>query len=693
MSATNQAENEFLEQLNEAIERHISENQFGVEELAEIMSMSRSNLLRKVKKLTGLSVTQLISKIRLEKAMELLKTSALNVSEIADQVGFGSTSYFIKVFRERYGYSPGKTGEQQNVEQQNIEQQSVEQQNVEWRKRRTKLKFLIAGVATTILAVSVIFLLPESRSTTKELSIAVLPFKNESNDSTNLYLINGLMESTLNNLQHIRDLKVISRTTSEKYRDTKKSIPEMAKELNVNYFIEGSGQKIGDKILLNIQLIEAASDKHLWSKQYRRETSDIFELQHEIAKNIADEIEVVITPEADQQIRRKPTDNLVAYDYFLKARELFYRSGRGDLDASRQYFAKAVEYDPNFALAYGTAAMVNYYLDIFQAEKKFSKDLDSCANKAYKLDPTLTESNIAMGVFYAGKKEYNEAVKYLEKAHELDPGSALVIHFLTEFYAIHVFNTAKYLEYSLIGVKIDRASPVDSATTSFKYFHLANSFAAAGFMDEALMYADKSLAFNPNNPFTKYFRLYILFAKDHDVKRAREEMAAVFAKDTMRIDVVQELAKLYVMECDYKNARKAYEKLIVLKKLYGVDIYEAEALRMALTWRELGYKEQSEKFERDFKAYAEKDQTIYRHLNIAMYHAYKGNKSESLKEFRVFLDEDHNYHYWVMLMNMEPYIDSMREVPEYRALLKRMEDDFWENNREIRKLMESKGLL
>ena len=111
---------------------------------------------------------------------------------------------------------------------------------------------------------------PLADQTIAKKSIAVLPFINDSNDSTNVYIINGLMESTLNNLQKIKELRVISRTSVEKYRNNPKTIPEIARELNVHYLIEGSGQKIGDQILLNIQLIEAPSDKHLWSEQYNR---------------------------------------------------------------------------------------------------------------------------------------------------------------------------------------------------------------------------------------------------------------------------------------------------------------------------------------------------------------------------------------------------------------------------------------
>jgi TolB-like protein/AraC-like DNA-binding protein len=671
MPGTTPSENEFLQQLASTIQKHLSNSQFGVEELAGEMNMSRSNLLRKVKSATGLSVNQLISQARLEKAMELLKTTAMNVSEVSYQVGFSSTSYFIKCFREKYGYSPGK-------------QQEVV-------TKRVPLKpFVIAGLVLVIITLT-FFLWPSKKI---EKSIAILPFKNESLDSTNIYLINGLMESTLNNLQTIKDLKVISRTTSEKYRTTRKSIPEMGKELNVNYFIEGSGQKIGDKILLNIQLIEASSDRHLWAKQYRRETRDIFELQTEIAKNIADEIEVVITPEVERKMTKRPTNSFIAYDYFLKGKELFYYTTRESLLESLPYFQKAVEYDSTFAIAYGTAAAVYYYLDIYTVSKYFSHQLDSAADMAMKFDDTAVESLIAKGLSYAIKKQYPEAVSFLEKAHAIDPNSGLVLHFLTEFYSIHVFNTEKYLEYALKGVKIDQQSPVDSMTTSFKYFHLANAFVGAGFLDEGMMYVDKSLQYNPKNPFSKYFRAYVTFAKDFDVKKARTALMKEFDKDTMRIDIAQEIAKLYYIERDYKNSRIMYEKFTRLEKIFNIEVYEFETSRMAFVWRELGLKKEGDEMIGVFKKVADNDKSIYKHLNVAAYYAYEGDKKKTMDELKAFIDEDNNFQYWALLIDLDPmFIDVVGDGPEFKSFAKEMKEKFWKNGKRIRKSMEEKGLL
>ena len=198
--------------------------------------------------------------------------------------------YFIKCFREHYGYPPGEVGKRKEKETPAGPKS----------KRGKKQVILISGLFILILASILLILMvrPGSKAPSDlEKSIAVLPFKNDSNDSTNIYIINGLMESILENLQKIEDLRVISRTSVEKYRNNPRTSPEIARELNANYLVEGSGQKIGDQILLNIQLIEAVTDRHLLAKRYKRETDDIFELQQEVARSIAGEIEAIITPE------------------------------------------------------------------------------------------------------------------------------------------------------------------------------------------------------------------------------------------------------------------------------------------------------------------------------------------------------------------------------------------------------------
>ena len=532
-------ETDFLSQLTVIVDKNISNEQFGVSELADEMNMSRSNLLRKVKKQTKLSVSQLISQVRLKRAMELLRKSSFNVSEVSQQVGFSSTSYFIKCFREHYGYPPGEVGKR--PEERVVAVPAVSTQD--------KTKPAYPGIGRTrgcisrwVIYVQATFL--HRGSSVIEKSVVVLPFKNESNDSTNIYLINGLMESTLNNLQKIKDLKVISRTSAEKYRNTTKSIPEMAKELNANYFIEGSGQKIGDRILLNIQLIEGSTDKHLWANQYRREVKDIFALQQEIAKSIAEEIQAIITPEEAQRIGKNPTDNVVAYDLFLKGREKFYKGGRKNLEAAIPIFKKAIEHDGEFALAYAEIALIYYYLDMFQAEKKYTAEMNSYADKALLFDPKLANSLVAKALYYMHNKEYELAVPYLEKALEYTPNSILAINYLAVIYNNNIPNTTKYLEYALKGVRLE-ANAQDSATTSNNYLRLSDALIQTGFVDEALKYCNKSLDYNPKNFFSRWVKVFILYAKDKDLNKTKDLLLQELKRDTTQLVMTRKLQRFF----------------------------------------------------------------------------------------------------------------------------------------------------
>lgn len=679
----------FLADLITVIDKNISNELFGVSELADEMNMSRSNLLRKVKKETNLSVSQLISQVRLKRAMELLKNTSFNVSEVSGQVGFNSTSYFIKCFREYYGYPPGEVGKGEqavHTEPQNLPDTTQETITPVAAKRSRSRWLALAGVASLLIILAIYLLNRNSVNAGEDKSIAVLPFKNDSNDSTNLYLINGLMESTLNKLQQIENLRVVSRTSVEKYRHTSRSIPEMAKELNVKYFVEGSGQKIGDRIVLNIQLIEASTDKHVWSKQYRREAKDIFDLQEEVARNITEEIQVFITPEEKSRIQKKPTDDLVAYDYYLKGKDLFYKSTRKEMEESIAWFNKAIERDPKFSLAYASAAMVFYYLDIFNAQKPHSADVDNYAEKAILYDSKSSESMIAKALSFAMKHQYELSVPYLEKALEYDPNSGLVLHFLTEFYNIHVPHPPKYLEYAIRKVKIDRAA--DSATASFAYFHLSNALLQNGFVDEALKYNEKSLQLNPKNYFAGFVNDYIYFAKDHDAKKAKERLLARWQKDTTRFDILHEVGKMSFIAGDYTTAASCYDRSIAMMKIFGLDIFKHEYLRVAVAYHKTGQEEKATDYISQYKAFADQDRTIYKGLYLAGYYCYMGDKAKANELLTEFARQQDNFLYWLLFMRDDAVVDDMKDVKNFEAAMIQIEKKFWKKHEEVKEKFE-----
>lgn len=693
-------ENEFLRKLSGIIEDNISDEQFGVSELAAAVGMSRSNLLRKIKKQSDLSVSQFIRQIRLNKAMGMLQDDSYNVSEVCFQVGFSSTSYFIKCFREHFGYPPGEVGKRELDEAKHVEEASLDVDAVPVKNNRTKviwgLMFLAALVAAYLIFSLDIFKQHEqsSQSTQEPLkkSIAVLPFINDSDDFSNVYIINGLMESILSNLQKIEDLKVVSRTSVEKYRNNSLAISEIAKELNVSYIVEGSGQKIGNEIMLHIQLIDASNDQHLWAQAYQREAKDIFSLQMEVAKDIAGKIEAVITPEEEEQIMKVPTDNLLAYDYFLQGLDLLYTGTPLGYEEAILYFKKAIEEDHEFALAYADLAITYYAMDMYKSERKYAEEINLNADNALLFDPQLAQGLMAKGFFYMYNYEYDLALPYLEKALEYNPNSALVINTLSDFYTRYIPNTEKYLEYALLGVQLDIASN-DSTTASYIYLHLSNAFIQCGFVDEAEMYINKSLDYDPTNLFSEYVKAFILYSKNQDLEQTKDLLLIAHTKDTTRLDIVQEIAKIYYYMRDYEMAYAYYHAYNEVKEMYGLDMYRGEDAKIAVVYDKVGQTEASSKYFNAYKAYADNDHSIYKNLSLSAYYSYRNEKEKALDYLKLFSQES-NYHYWLILfLEIDPLMDNIKDLPEFKRIMDELKSKFWDEHEQIKASLEAKGLI
>lgn len=678
----------FTDEAKAIILEHLSDEHFGVSELAKAMHMSRSSLLRKCKKQTQLSASQFIRKIRLEEAMGLLQENDQTVSEISYQVGFGSVSYFIKCFREQYGHPPGEVGKQgfQDAGPE-IAAPSF------FRRYRWALLAMVVLIGGGLIWLLLPSSPPQKRVETVSLekSIAVLPFKNESSDSTNLYFVNGLMEASLGNLQKIEDLRVISRTSVEKYRNTNQNIGEIAAELNVNYIVEGSGQKIGDQVMLNIQLIDAVTDTQVWGEQYTHQLVDIFAIQNEVAKKIADAIKAQVTPSELEQIDKKPTENLVAYDYYLKAQEPFNRGTVEGLLEAIPLFEKAVEEDPEFALVYADLAIAYYYLDLYKKQKQYTETINNYADKALLHDSKLTESLIAKALYYMHIGDYRLAVPHLEKALEYNPNASGVINILSSIYSNALPNTGKYLEYALKGIQLDVSE--NNITQSYTYLHLSNALAQSGFTDEALLYINKSLETNPENEYAPYLKAYIRYAKNKDIKQTLNSLKRELIKDTTRLDILQEVAKLHYFQKEYDSAYQYYKSFNDIRKTMGLGIYPQEDIKIGYTYEKMGFQEEADQLFAAYADYCEHDQSIYQPASMAVLYAYEGKLDEAIAQLEAFAAKDH-FQYWIVLfMGLDPVFQKLETHPGYETVMQKITDRFWENHDLLEKTLEAKGLL
>jgi Tfp pilus assembly protein PilF len=477
----------------------------------------------------------------------------------------------------------------------------------------------------------------------------------------------------------------------EKYRNTDKTIPEIAKELNVSYFVEGSGQKAGDQVLLNIQLIEASGDRHLWAEQYNRKVLDIFALQNEVATKIAGAVQAIVTPAELEQIGKKPTENLLAYDYYLQALDPFISRTNEGLEKAIFLFEKAIEEDPEFALAYANLAISCYLLDMFQVEKQYTEKINKAADKALLYDSKSAESLIAKAFYYIQIKDYPLALPHLEKALEYNPNSNLAVQMLADFYFRLIPDSDKFLEYALKGVQLN-VTANDSVTQSYIYLQLSNALIASGFADEAFKYINMSLEYNAENYYAPHLKAFILFAMDGNIERTRNTLIKEWKKDSTRLDILQDVAKLYYIQENYDSAYFYFKKFVEGRKINDLDIYVQENAKIALVYKKMGLLTEAENLFSDYSEYCEEDQSIYRSFNMAVKYAYEGKTDQAMEQLRVFSEVD-NYQYWFLLFEDEPLLKPLKSYPGFENIMQNIKDRFWENQARLKKSLEAEGLI
>ena len=263
-------------------------------------------------------------------------------------------------------------------------------------------------------------------------SIAVLPFENLSDDRSNAYFTDGIQDEILTRLAKIADLKVISRTSTQRYKSTPENLPEIARQLGVAHILEGSVQKSGDAVRVNVQLIKAATDSHLWADSFDRKLTDIFAAESEIAKAIAEQLRVHLTGREEQVIAAKPTDNPEAYDAYLRglAYTLKTQNTPANYLGAQKYLREAVRLDPKFALAWALLSYVDargYQTTNIQPTMALRNEAEHAMETALALDPNLGEAWIAKGYYqYGCVGDFESAARAYEQAREFLPNSSLV---------------------------------------------------------------------------------------------------------------------------------------------------------------------------------------------------------------------------------------------------------------------------
>ncbi len=279
-------------------------------------------------------------------------------------------------------------------------------------RRKNLLPLAVFGLVIALVAGY--FLIPRVSARSLEKSIAVLPFDNFSADQENAYFADGIQDDILTNLARIGDLKVISRTSVMPYRGQTHNIREIGQALNVATILEGSVRREGKRVRINVQLIDASTDKHLWAQFYDRELTDVFAIQSELAREIASALKATLSPDEQERMEKKPTQNGEAYLLYLQAHEIFNRPDRHHADLARveSLYEQAIQLDPSFALAHARLAQVeswSYYA--IEPVATRAQRARTAANEAARLQPDLPETHLALGyVHYYLDRDYDRAL-------------------------------------------------------------------------------------------------------------------------------------------------------------------------------------------------------------------------------------------------------------------------------------------
>jgi TolB-like protein/Tfp pilus assembly protein PilF len=460
-------------------------------------------------------------------------------------------------------------------------------------------------VVAVIAAGLFVFQLVRSRSTTtprqdagpvqseapaiSDKSIAVLPFDNLSRDPDNAYFCEGVQDEILTRLAKVADLKVISRTSTQHFKSTPDNLPQIAKQLGVAHIVEGSVQKAGEEVRVNVQLINAMTDAHLWADTFDRKLTDIFAVESEIAKTIAESLQASLTGSEKSSMAKAPTTNPEAYELYLKGRFFWNKRTGADLRKAIEYFDQAIAKDPNYALAY--AGLADSYLLLPNYGGSSSKEAlppaRAAAKKALELDDSLSEAHASLGLLATIELDLDRANSELGRAVQLKPNYATAHH----WFSLSLMTLGRFDAAIVEGkraTELDPLSLIINADCSWLYL-------CARRYDEAETQARKTLEID-----SRFFLAHYYLGAALQLKGRLSEAIPEFQKsfdlngDPYSLGI---LGQAYARDGQKEEAQKVLAQLKEDAKTRGTAPYA-----MALLYLGLGEKERAiDELERGYR--------------------------------------------------------------------------------------------
>jgi TolB-like protein/Flp pilus assembly protein TadD len=426
-----------------------------------------------------------------------------------------------------------------------------------------------------------------------EKSIAVLPFDNLSRDPDNAYFCEGVQDEILTRLAKVSDLKVVSRTSTQHFKSSPDNLPQIAKQLGVMHVLEGSVQKSNDQVRVNVQLINALTDAHLWAETFDRKLTDIFAVESEIAKSVAENLNARLNRRAEEVLAARPTENPEAHELYLKGRYLWNRRNTASLRKAGDYFQQAIDRDPNYALAYAGLADVHSLLPIYAGtapKDDVSKAL-AAARKAVELDSNLAEAHTSLGNALGMNVQYKLAEQEFRRALELNPNYATAHQWLAEC----LFAQGRFPEAL---AESERAHELDPLSLIINASY-ASSLSGVGRYDDAVKQAHKTIDLDPD-----LVPGHEILGQIYEERGKLDEAIAEYRKANELEATPANFAMLahaYAKAGRLAEARKILDKLTDLSARQYVGAYPLAIVHLALGEKEEALRLLEKSFaERDF---------------------------------------------------------------------------------------------
>ena len=408
-----------------------------------------------------------------------------------------------------------------------------------------------------------------------EKSIAVLPFDNLSRDPDNAYFAEGVQEEILTRLARVADLKVISRTSTQRFKSAPSDLRDIAKQLGVMHILEGSVQKANDQVRVNVQLINTASDAHLWADTYDRKLTDIFAVESEIAKSIADTLRAKLNSSAEHVLASRPTENPEAHELYLKGRYFWNRRTGVNLQKAVDYFERAIEKDPKYALAYSGLADCHVLLPVYPELGTYPRDempkALAAAHKAVELDDTLAEAHTSLGRALASDLQLSAATSEFKRAIELNPSYATARQWFGE-----CLQSQGRVQDALAELKraqeVDPLSLVNNALVGF-------ALDTVGQSDEAIAQLHRTIEMDPS-----FANSHAMLGNVLEHKGQLQEASVEYEKaNSLNADPINlaELGRAYFLVGRKAEAQQLWDKLKSLSQRQYVPAYSMALVQSA----------------------------------------------------------------------------------------------------------------